>query len=123
MIAVSASDEDVRTVELITIEQIVNHLPVFAEYDPERLKVVSEVVFDLYADEDGLDTLLALILENLPDRVHETAYALACDVAASDGRLGDDELRLLDEFRYAFNIERLAAAAIERAARARHITL
>jgi hypothetical protein len=49
------------------------------------------------------------------------AYALACDVAAADGTLGETELRLLEEFRYELDIDRLAAAAIERAARARHV--
>ncbi len=123
MIAISASDEDVRTVELITIEQIVDHLPVFADYNAERMKDVGEVVFDLFADEDGLDSLLELIVKSMPERLAETAYALACDVAASDGLLGSEELQLLAEFRYALNIDRLAAAAIERGARARHLTL
>ena len=29
MIAISMSDENVRTSELITIQQVVNHLPIF----------------------------------------------------------------------------------------------
>ncbi|MGB7318928.1 MAG: 2-dehydro-3-deoxyphosphooctonate aldolase, partial [Planktotalea sp.] len=33
MIAVSASDEDIRTVELVKIQSAVNNLPVFAAYD------------------------------------------------------------------------------------------
>ncbi|MFV2003415.1 MAG: 2-dehydro-3-deoxyphosphooctonate aldolase, partial [Paracoccaceae bacterium] len=54
MIAVSASDENIRTSELVSIEAIVNHLPVFAGYDPDRIKTVSQTVFDLFAVEDGL---------------------------------------------------------------------
>lgn len=123
MIATSASDERIRTAELVTIESIVNLLPVFAGYDPDRLKQVAEVVFDLFAEEDGLDALLGLVRENLPERLYETAYALACDVAAADGVLGEEELRLLEEIRYELNIERLHAAAIERGARARHMRL
>ncbi|HHC28973.1 MAG TPA: 2-dehydro-3-deoxyphosphooctonate aldolase, partial [Rhodobacterales bacterium] len=53
----------------------------------------------------------------------ETAYALACDVAAADGTLHTPELRLLEEIRYELDIDRLHAAAIERGARARHMTL
>ncbi|MDH5453150.1 MAG: 2-dehydro-3-deoxyphosphooctonate aldolase, partial [Paracoccaceae bacterium] len=49
--------------------------------------------------------------------------ALACDVAAADATLGQTELRLLEEVRYEFNIDRLHAAAIERGARVRHMTL
>ncbi|MBD3678846.1 MAG: tellurite resistance TerB family protein [Rhodobacteraceae bacterium] len=123
MIAMSASDERIRTAELVSIEAFVNHLPVFGAYDTDRIRVVSEVVFDLFAEEDGLDALFGLIRDNLPEKLNETAYALACDVAASDGQLGETELRLLEEIRYELNIDRLHAAAIERGARARHMTL
>ncbi len=123
MVAVSASDEDIRTAELVKITSTVNHLPVFSGYDVDRLKVVSQIVFDLFEQEDGLDALFGLIREGLPDRLYETAYALACDVAAADGQLREPELRLLEEVRYELNIDRLHAAAIERGARARHLTL
>ncbi len=123
MMAVSASDQNIRTSELVTIEAIVNHLPVFAGYDPDRLKLVSQTVFDLFAVEDGLDAMFGLIRENLPEKLNETAYALACDVAAADGELREAELRLLEEIRYELEIDRLHAAAIERGARARHMTL
>lgn len=123
MMAVSASDENIRTAELVTIEAIVNHLPVFADYDADRIKTVSQTVFDLFGEEDGLDALFGLVRDNLPERLHETAYALACDVAAADGETRDAELRLLEEIRYELNIDRLHAAAIERGARARHMTV
>ncbi len=123
MIAVSASDENIRTSELVTIEAIVNHLPVFARYDPDRIKNVSQTVFDLFSEEEGLDALFGLVRANLPEPLWETAYALACDVAAADGRLQESELRLLEEMRYELDIDRLHAAAIERGARARHMEL
>lgn len=123
MIATSASDEALRTAELVTIERIVNHLPVFQGYDQDRLKVVGQIVFDLFEEEDGVAALFGLIREALPEKLYETAYALACDVGASDGKAGQGELRLLEEMRYELNIDRLAAAAIERGARARHRTL
>ncbi|THH35199.1 2-dehydro-3-deoxyphosphooctonate aldolase [Aliishimia ponticola] len=123
MIAVSASDADIRTAELVKIESAVNLLPIFGGYDEDRLKVVMQIVFDLFEQEDGLDALFGLIREHLPERLNETAYALACDVAAADGQLQEAELRLLEEIRYELNIDRLHAAAIERGARARHTTL
>jgi tellurite resistance protein len=95
-------------------------LPVFAEFDVDHLKSISQVVFDLFEQEDGLDALFGLVREALPERLFETAYALACDVAAADGTLDEAELRLLEEIRYELNIDRLHAAAIERGARARH---
>ena len=123
MIAVSASDEKIRTSELVTIEDIVNHLPVFGDYDADRMRWISQTVFDLFEEEDGLDAFFGLIRESLPEKLFETAYALACDVAAADGRLLETELRLLEEIRYELNIDRLHGAAIERGARARHMTL
>lgn len=122
MIAISASDEDIRTTELVKIETAVETLPIFADYDDDRLTVVSQVVFDLFEQEDGLDALFGLIRDSLPERLFETAYALACDVAAADGTLEETELRLLEEIRYELSLDRLAAAAIERGARARHLT-
>ena len=122
MVAVSASDENIRNSELIEIQSAVNMLPVFADYDIDRIKRMSQTVLDLFELEDGLDALFGLIRDNLPERLHETAYALACDVAASDGRLNETELEFLAEIRYELNIDRLHAAAIERGARARHVT-
>ncbi len=123
MIAVSVSDERMGTSELVTIERIVNHLPIFAGYDQDRIATVSRTVLDLFEQEDGLDALFGLVRETLPERLFESAYAMACDVAAADGHLRDSELRLLEEMRYELNLDRLHAAAIERGARARHLTL
>jgi tellurite resistance protein len=123
MIAVSASDADIRNSELVRIQSMLNHLPVFADYEQERLATVSALVFELFEEEDGLDALFGLVREALPERLYETAYALACDVAAADGNLNESELRLLEEIRYELALDRLHAAAIERGARARHLTL
>jgi tellurite resistance protein len=123
MLATCVSDEHVRTVELVTIDRIVHHLPVFAGYDDDRTRSVATLVFDLFEEEDGLDALFGLVREALPERLRETAYAVACDVAAADGKLAETELRMLEEIRHELDISRLAAAAIERGARARHMTV
>lgn len=120
MVATSASDEQVTTPELYSISQIVDYLPSFEGYDGDRIKVVAQIVFDLFEEEDGLDALFGLIRDALPETLNETAYAMACDVVASDGRARPAELRLLEELRYELNIDRLAAAAIEHAAGSRH---
>ena len=123
MIAVSASDENIRTSELVTIQSIVNHLPVFSNYDVDRIKTVAAMVLDLLSEVDGLDALFGLIRGSLPESLNETAYAMACDVAAADGKMGQEELRMLQEIRYELHIDRLHGAAIETAARARFCTL
>jgi tellurite resistance protein len=121
MIAVSAADLELHTAELVAIQALVNHLPIFGDYDADRIKTIAQTVFDLFEEDDGLDAMFGLIRDALPERLHETAYALACDVAAADGRLSQNELRLLEEIRHELQIDRLHAAAIERGARARHM--
>ncbi len=121
MVACSASDENIRTAELMAIQRIVNHMPVFSGYDADRTRRISQIVYDLFEEEDGLPALFGLIREALPARLHETAYALACDVVAADGKLNDVELRMLEEVREELAIDRLHAAAIEWGARVRHL--
>jgi tellurite resistance protein len=123
MVAISASDANIRTAELIKIQSAVNNLPIFGDYDIDRMAVVSQTVFDLFEQEDGIAALFGLVRDNLPEELFETSYALACDVAAADGKILEQELRLLEEIRYELDIDRLHAAAIERGARARHMTL
>jgi tellurite resistance protein len=123
MIAMSASDENIRTSELITIQSIVNHLPIFSDYDVDRIKTVAALVLDLLSEEEGLDAFFGLIRSSLPEGLNETAYVIACDVAAADGKMGQEELRMLQEIRYELSIDRLHGAAIETAARARFQTV
>lgn len=123
MVAVSASDQTMRTSELVAIQRIVDHTPIFANYDADRVRAVSQTVFSLFEVEDGLDALFGLIRDALPEPLYETAYALACDVAAADGRLNEIEAELLLEMRHELNIPRLHAAAIELSAQVRHRVL
>ena len=123
MVAVSASDETIRTAELVKMSNAINNLPVFAGYDAERLPRVSKMVFELLEQEDGLEALFGLIRDALPEKLFETAYALSCDVAAADGEIDNAEARMLEEIRYELEIDRLHAAAIERGSRAWHMTL
>ena len=123
MVLVSASDGDMTDAELSTIGSIVQHLPVFADYDVDLLPSAANNCTAMLDDEEGLETVLALVEAGLPERLHETAYALACDVAAADGALSQEELRLLEIIRHVLQVGRLPAAAIERGARARHATL
>ena len=53
MIAVSASDADIRTAELVEINNAINMLPVFAGYDLERLPRLSKMVFELLEPKTG----------------------------------------------------------------------
>ncbi len=123
MVMVSAADREMTDPELQTIGDIVKHLPVFADYDLSSLTQTAQDCAQLLADPDGLDKALAMIGEALPDKLRETAYALACDVAAADRKVTQEELRLLEWLRHGLDISRLNAAAIEHGAKVRYAEL
>ena len=123
MVLVSAVDGEMTDAELNTIGDIVKHLPIFEDYDLDTLGKAAEACAELLADPAGLDTAGDLIEEALPAKLRETAYALACDVAAADANVSQAELELLRWLRGRLGIPRLQAAAIELATRAHYITL
>lgn len=122
MVLVSAADTAMTDAELQVIGDIVNHLPIFAGYDKnQRLTKDLRDCAQMLGREDGLEQGLREIKTALPAKLRETAYAVACDVAAADGETSQEELRLLELLRHRFNLDRLTAAAIERGARARFL--
>ncbi|MGB0669971.1 MAG: tellurite resistance TerB family protein [Rhodospirillales bacterium] len=123
MVLASAADCDMSDAELRTIGEIVDFLPVFQDFDRARLTATVADCAALLDNDEGLDTVLGLIYRVLPEHLHETAYALACDVVACDLEAKQEELRLLELMRHALGIDRLSAAAIERGARARFATV
>ena len=123
MFLVSAADADITDAELSTIGDIVEHLPIFRDYDKGRFGQTLEVCTEILSQEDGLESGLASIKAALPPKLRETAYALACDVVAADGEATEEEIRILELLRRRFGIDRLTASAIERGARARFMVL
>jgi len=123
MVLVSAADRNMTDSELKSMGEIVRYLPVFRDFDPDSLPRTAKACAELLGDDQGLDKALEIIVESVPERLRETAYAIACDVAAADGKATQEELRLLEMLRHRLQVGRLAAAAIERGARARHQTL
>ncbi|MGY8997449.1 MAG: tellurite resistance TerB family protein [Alphaproteobacteria bacterium] len=123
MVLVSAADGSMDDKELRAIGDIVRHLPAFDGFSEEELPQVAQACGALLGDDDGFDTVLTIIAENLPDKLLETAYAIACDVAAANLIVDEDEMTVLQQLRWRLNIDRLTAAAIERGSRARHQTL
>ncbi|MDA1098024.1 MAG: tellurite resistance TerB family protein [Proteobacteria bacterium] len=123
MVLISAADNDMTDRELKRIGDQVQNLPVFSDFDPEDLVPLAEECAARLNQPGGLDQVLNLIVASLPARLSETAYALACEVAAADLHLEQEELRLLQTLRDSLQLDRLIAAAIERGVRARHTSL
>ena len=123
MITMSAADRRISDSEMQEIAQIVRHLPVFRDYDINNLVKTAEACGNHLSEENGLEALLELIADTLPRKLYETAYALAVEIAASDLRVPDEEVRLLELLKDAFRLDKLVTTAIERGARARYQTL
>jgi tellurite resistance protein len=123
MVLVSAADRDMPDTELESMSDMVAHLPVFRGFKTGKISKIGAACARLLEDENGLDKAFKLIRKALPKKLRETAYALACDVAAADGKVSEDESRMLELIRDQLDIGRLPAAAIERGARARHLTV
>ena len=123
MITMSAVDRQISDHELERIAQIVRQLPVFMGFDINNLDKTAERCGELLSEEDGLDELLQQVADALPKKLHETAYAVAVEVAAADLKIADEEIRLLELLRDALHLDKLVTAAIERGARARHQTI
>jgi tellurite resistance protein len=123
MVIVSAADANVSDTELETIGGIIGHLPAFREFDRTRLPRLLNACAEALARDDGLEATLDEIKAALPPNLRETAYAIACDLAAADLEASQEELRALELIRHRLSIDRLIAAGIERGARARFQTL
>ena len=123
MVLVSAADREMTDAELSRMGQLVTFLPVFQDFNVDDLPAAAGDCASLLSDEDGLDKTLGLISDGTPPKLRETAYAVACDIAAADGKVGQEEARILEMLRHSLGIDRLAAAAIERGAKARYATV
>ena len=119
MVMVSAADSEMADAELQIIGDIVNHLPVFAGYDQKRLTQDLRACATMLGRDAGLEEALKTVKTTVPPKLRETAYAIACDVAAAGGEVSQETQRLVDLLRLRLGIDRLVAAAIERGARAR----
>ena len=108
--------------EIGVMSGLVQTLPVFRDFPSARLEVATEAAVDLLREEDGLQHAASMISRALEPRLRETAYALACEVAAADRPEEIEDLRILGFVREALALDPMVAAALERGARARHQT-
>lgn len=120
MVLASAVDRDMNDQELGHIGDLVKSLPVFAPFDKSRLIDVSRECHQLVSGPLGLDGVLLIIRDALPERLRDTAYALAVDVSSADLILKREELRFLSLLRDALSLDKLTCAALERSAIARY---
>ena len=120
MVVVSASDARMSDAELHTIGDIVRSLRVFEGFDENKIIPVSSECAAILQEREGLNAVLGLVKEALSPHLRETAYALALEVALAEAPVLPEENRMLQLLRTEFDIDRLIAAALERACIIRH---
>ncbi len=119
MVIVAAVDRQMKDSELHLIGDRTKDLPIFAGYDRQKLIETSQECAVILNTKDGLDHVLSLAAQALPPHLRETAYLLACETSAIDRKVPYLESVLLERVRKALGVDRLAAAAMERATVAR----
>jgi tellurite resistance protein len=120
MVVVSAADGAMNDKELKAIGDLTRTLPVFKDFDRDRLLVLAQDCSAILQEKDGLAAVLGLVKDALPEPLRETAYWLALEVALSDTTVKLEEVRMIETLRRALGLDRLVATALERGARARH---
>jgi len=123
MVITSACDRDMTDIELARIGDVVRSWPVFEDFNQDRLIPVAQTCQKLLLEKDGLEGVLAQIAEALPERLRDTAYAAAFEVAAVDLEMRMEEVRVLQLIRSQLDLDTLTVAAIASAAKARLRTL
>ncbi|MGI9425222.1 MAG: tellurite resistance TerB family protein [Hyphomicrobiaceae bacterium] len=120
MITTSASDNAMTDAELARIGWIVKVLPAFDGFNEDDLIAEAQACGRVASGPDGLNTVLGLIAEALPEHMRETAFVLAAEIAASDLKSSPEERRFLQLLAVRLKLEPLTVAALSRAAVVRH---
>ena len=123
MVTVSAVDRAMTDDELHRIGEIVSNLPVFSDYDDNDLVKTAEACGEILSADGGLQQVLRLVHGALPEKLRETAYAVALEVAAADRLVRPEEIRFLEMLGDTLELDPMTTAAIERGIRARNTTL
>jgi len=84
MVTMSVVDRAMSDAELARIGELVSNLPIFADFDQEKLVKTAQACGEVLSEDGGLDRVLILIRSALPKKIRETAYAVALEVAAAD---------------------------------------
>ena len=120
MVLVSAADGGMTDREIGIMAGLVQTLPAFQDFTSEQLADVTERAASLLNEDEGLAHAGRLMAAALSPKLRETAYALACEVAAG-GRGGKRQTQdMLDFVRDELKLDTLICAALERGVRARY---
>jgi uncharacterized membrane protein YebE (DUF533 family) len=119
MVTMAAADSNLSERELARIGNTVDTLPIFDGYSRDQLVETANRCTEILNEPVRIDQILGMVKASLPERLHDTAYAVAIEIASADLHAEQEELRFLQILRDEFELDNLVTAAIERSARAR----
>jgi tellurite resistance protein len=121
MVLVAAADGGITDRKIGIMAGLVQTLPAFHNFAADQFRQVTDAAVALLREEDGLKHAGRLLRGALNTRLHETAYALACEVVAGAGSTKSASLDILEFVRQELHLDPLIAVAIERGIRARYV--
>lgn len=119
MVITAVADRTMTERELTQFERLIGFLPVFRGFDGS-IGDIADACSEHLKSVNGIDRILDKVVAALPERLYETAYALAIEVAASDVDVKQEELVFLQILEDRLALSKLAVAAIEHSARVRY---
>ena len=119
MVTTAVADRTMTERELTQFERLIGFLPVFRGFEGSVGEIADACSLHLKSA-NGIDHILDKVVAALPERLYETAYALAIELAAADVDVKQEELVFLQILEDRFALSKLAVAAIEHSARVRY---
>lgn len=119
LVTTAVADRAMTESELAQLKRLIAYTPIFSDFDG-NVGVIASACSAHLDVANGIDRILDQVAAALPERLHETAYALAVEMAASDVDIKQEELVFLQMLEDRLEIDKLGVAAIEHSARMRY---
>jgi len=95
LLATIACDGHISDDEAFGMTTVLNRMRMFENYSNERFRSLINRLIGILKKR-GIDHVLDRAVEALPEKLRETVFANACDLALADGGIEDDEKDFLD---------------------------
>jgi hypothetical protein len=111
LLAAVASDGHISDDEAQGLGTITARMKLFANIGPDKFNRLMDRLTGLLKRQ-GVETLLDKCVEALPEELHETAFANACNLVLADRGIEDDEKKFLSLLQRRLGVEREQALTI-----------
>lgn len=110
LVAVCA-DGDLSTEEIDVLLSSLTRLKMFRSYSSDvMVRMLNRLISVI--KRQGLNALLEMVLQSLPQDLYETSFAIAVDLVLADGEVTEEEEQLLEDLYIKLNIPEDLASQI-----------